>query len=105
MTHQYKKLSVTMKMWMQFNVMPRTRIYYKFVFFQVRVQDVNLIEEDHQSFEQLRNFIELTDLMCMLLTLTIGGGVMNTIVCNVSNDSIQVTGLPGCQGRIIMSQD
>jgi len=25
MTHQYKKLPVTMKMWMQFNVMPRTR--------------------------------------------------------------------------------
>jgi len=24
MTHQYKKLPVTMKMWMQFNVMPRT---------------------------------------------------------------------------------
>jgi len=23
MTHQYKKLLVTMKMWMQFNVMPR----------------------------------------------------------------------------------
>jgi len=26
MTHQYKKLSVTMKMWMQFNVMPRTTL-------------------------------------------------------------------------------
>jgi len=25
MTHQYKTLAVTMKMWMQFNVMPRTR--------------------------------------------------------------------------------
>jgi len=25
MTHQYKKLPVTMKMWMQFNVMPRTK--------------------------------------------------------------------------------
>jgi len=24
MTYQYKKLPVTMKMWMQFNVMPRT---------------------------------------------------------------------------------
>jgi len=24
MTHQYRKLPVTMKMWMQFNVMPRT---------------------------------------------------------------------------------
>jgi len=24
MTHEYKKLPVTMKMWMQFNVMPRT---------------------------------------------------------------------------------
>jgi len=24
MTNQYKKLPVTMKMWMQFNVMPRT---------------------------------------------------------------------------------
>jgi len=24
MTHQYKKLPVTMKMWMQFNVIPRT---------------------------------------------------------------------------------
>jgi len=26
MTHQYKKLPVTMKMWMQFNVMPRTQV-------------------------------------------------------------------------------
>jgi len=26
MTHQYKKLPVTMKMWMQFNVIPRTQI-------------------------------------------------------------------------------
>jgi len=25
MTHQYKKLPVTMKIWMQFNVMPRTQ--------------------------------------------------------------------------------
>jgi len=26
MTHQYKKLPVTTKMWMQFNVMPRTSL-------------------------------------------------------------------------------
>jgi len=26
MTHQYKKLRVTMNMWMQFNVMPRTQM-------------------------------------------------------------------------------
>jgi len=26
MKHQYKKLPVTMKMWMQFNVMPRTSL-------------------------------------------------------------------------------
>jgi len=26
MTHQYKKLLVTMKMWMQFNVMPWTSL-------------------------------------------------------------------------------
>jgi len=26
MTHQYKKLPVTMKMWMQFNVMPWTSL-------------------------------------------------------------------------------
>jgi len=26
MTHQYKKLPVKMKMWMQFNVMPRTTL-------------------------------------------------------------------------------
>jgi len=28
MTHQYKKLPVTMKMLMQFNVMPRTHYYW-----------------------------------------------------------------------------
>jgi len=28
MTHQYKKLPVTMKMWMQFNVMPRTQFVH-----------------------------------------------------------------------------
>jgi len=26
MTHQYKKLPVTMKMWIQFNVMPRMTV-------------------------------------------------------------------------------
>jgi len=26
MTHQYKKLPVTIKMWMQYNVMPRTLV-------------------------------------------------------------------------------
>jgi len=29
MTHQYKKLQVTIKMWMQFNVMPRTPLNKK----------------------------------------------------------------------------
>jgi len=28
MTHQYKELQVTMKMWIQFNVMPRTRLCF-----------------------------------------------------------------------------
>jgi len=39
MTHQYKKLPVTMKMWMQFNVMPNTSLGVDAVYIYIVMLD------------------------------------------------------------------